>query len=164
MDNDFVKILNDHRALLYKVCNVYCRDPEERKDLFQEIVFQVWKSLKTFRNESAIGTWMYRIALNTAITHFRKEKQRSELKISMEEFQYNAECTDEEQKINELFSAIETLDKIDKSIILLYLEEKSYDEISDITGLTKSNVGVRLNRIKTKLFDKLNPSLWTSNY
>jgi RNA polymerase sigma-70 factor (ECF subfamily) len=163
MENDFVKILNDHRALLYKVCNVYCRDPEDRKDLFQEIVLQVWKSLKTFRNESAIGTWMYRIALNTAITHFRKEKQRSELKISMEEIQHSAEGTDEEQKINELFNAIETLDKIDKSIILLYLEEKSYDEISDITGLTKSNVGVRLNRIKTKLSDKLNPSLWTSN-
>jgi RNA polymerase sigma factor (sigma-70 family) len=164
MENDFVKILNDHRGLLYKVCNVYCRDPEDRKDLFQEIVLQVWKSIKTFRNESAIGTWMYRIALNTAITHFRKEKQRSELKISMQEIQHIAEATDEEQKINELFVAIETLDKIDKSIILLYLEEKSYDEISDITGLTKSNVGVRLNRIKTKLSDKLNPALWTSNY
>jgi RNA polymerase sigma factor (sigma-70 family) len=164
MKNDFVKILNDHRALLYKVCNVYCRDPEDRKDLFQEIVLQVWKSLKTFRNESTIGTWMYRIALNTAITHFRKEKQRSELKISIGEIQHHDEGTNEEQKINELLNAIETLDKIDKSIVLLYLEEKSYDEISEITGLTKSNVGVRLNRIKTKLSNQLNPSLWTSNY
>jgi RNA polymerase sigma factor (sigma-70 family) len=156
MDNYFVDLLNKHRGLLYKVCNIYCSDPEDRKDLFQEIVIQVWKSLPTFRNESAVSTWMYRIALNTAITHFRKEQKQPD-KLALTDFDIPDFPSGDllEEKTSKLFEAIEKLDKLDKSIILLFLEEKSYEEISDITGLSKSNVGVRLNRIKTKLFTNL---------
>lgn len=158
MDNNkkFIEILNSHRALIYKVCHIYCSDPEDRKDLFQEIVLQVWKSLESFRQESLLSTWMYRVALNTAITHFRKKK-RSVSKISITGIDIPEITGDDtkEEHLRELFAAIEYLDKLDKSIILLYLDEKSYEEISDITGLSRSNVGVRLNRIKTKLSNTL---------
>lgn len=152
MRKEFVDVLNNHRGLIYKVCHLYCDDPEDRKDLFQEIVLQVWKSLGNFRQESSIGTWMYRIALNTAITHLRKEK-RSGGKVSLDGIDIPElnEDSEKEEQLKQLFKAIENLDRIDKSVILLHLEEKSYEEISEITGLTRTNVGVRLNRIKAKL-------------
>ena len=152
MRKEFVDILNNHRGLIYKVCHLYCDDPEDKKDLFQEIVLQVWKSLGSFRQESTIGTWMYRIALNTAITHFRKEKRLGG-KVSLNGIDIPDlnDSSEKEDQLKELFKAIENLDRIDKSIILLYLEEKNYEEISEITGLTRTNVGVRLNRIKIKL-------------
>src|SRR5690606_33665798 len=103
------------------------------------------------------STWMYRVALNTAITHFRKDKQRgnavSILEIDIPDIQEHDET---EERMKQLFKAIDTLDKIDKSVILLFLDEKSYEEISEITGLSKSNVGVKLNRIKAKLSTKIN--------
>ena len=153
MENDLVEILNNYQGLIYKVCNLYCQDREDRKDLFQEIVFQVWKSLGSFQHKSSISTWMYRIALNTAITHFRKEKRTFNHHFSLNNIEI-PELNDSEEKEEQfmsLFAAIHDLDKIDKSIILLYLEEKTYAEISEITGLSKSNVGVKLNRIKAKL-------------
>jgi len=152
MRKEFVDILNNHRGLIYKVCHLYCDDPEDRKDLFQEIVLQVWKSLGSFREESTIGTWMYRIALNTAITHFRKEKRLGgKVSLTGIDIPDLNDSNEKEDQLRELFKAIENLDRIDKSIILLYLEEKNYEEISEITGLTRTNVGVRLNRIKIKL-------------
>jgi RNA polymerase sigma-70 factor (ECF subfamily) len=151
-DTDFIDLLNNHRGLIYKVCGLYCDDPEDRKDLFQEIVLQIWKSLGSFRNESALSTWMYRIALNTAITHLRKEK-KGITKVPLVEIDTPAlnDNDETEDLMRQMYKAIEHLDKIDKSIVLLYLEDKSYDEISEITGLSRSNVGVRLNRIKIKL-------------
>jgi len=156
MRKEFVDILNNHRGLIYKVCHLYCDDPEDRKDLFQEIVLQVWKSLESFRQESTIGTWMYRIALNTAITHFRKEKRLGgKVSLTGIDIPDLNDSSEKEDQLKELFKAIEDLDRIDKSIILLYLEEKNYEEISEITGLTRTNVGVRLNRIKIKLSNKI---------
>lgn len=156
MGDRFIEILNLHRGLIYKVCNLYCSDPEDRKDLFQEIVLQVWKSLGSFRQESSLTTWMYRIALNTAITHLRKEK-RSPMQVSLTSIDIPdvAEDGGKEEMLTELFIAIERLDKIDKSIVLLYLEKKSHEEISEITGLTRSNVAVRFSRIKSKLSNVL---------
>jgi RNA polymerase sigma-70 factor (ECF subfamily) len=152
MNTEFIDILNNHRGLIFKVCNIYCADREDRKDLFQEIVLQIWKSLGSFRNESALSTWMYRIALNTAITHLKKQKRSvSPLSIEGIEIPDINDSDEKEESMKQLFAAIEQLNKIDKSIVLLYLEEKSYDEISDITGLSKTNVGVKLNRIKAKL-------------
>lgn len=152
MDKEFIDILNNHRGLIYKVCNLYCADPEDRKDLFQEIVLQIWKSWGSFRHEAKLSTWMYRIALNTAFTHFRKDKRSlSVVSLTGIEIPDISDGDEKEEPLKQLFTAIDHLDKLDKSLILLYLEEKSYEEISEITGLTKSNVGVRLNRIKTKL-------------
>ena len=158
MDETFVEILNNHRALIYKVCNLYCSDKEDRKDLFQEIVLQIWKSFKSFRHESSLSTWMYRIALNTAITHFKKEKRMPNYPLSLDgiEIPDIRDQDEKEEQLQQLSLAIEQLDKIEKSIVLLYFEKKSYEEISEITGLSKSNVGVKLNRIKTKLASILN--------
>lgn len=156
MDENFVDIINKHRALIYKVCRLYCADPEDQKDLFQEIILQVWKSLGSFRQESSLSTWMYRVALNTAITHFKKERRLgSRIPLAGIEIPDIGSGDNNDELLAELFKAIEDLDKIDKSIILLYLEEKTYDEISMISGLSKSNVGVRINRIKTKLSKRI---------
>jgi RNA polymerase sigma factor (sigma-70 family) len=157
MDKGFIDILNNHRALIYKVCNLYCDDPEDRKDLFQEIVIQVWKSMDSFRHESALSTWMYRVALNTAITHFKKDKRSIKpVSITGIDIPDLEDSPEKEETSRHLYKAIEHLDKVDKSIILLYLEDKSYEEIGEITGLSKSNVGVKLNRIKIKLSNTLN--------
>lgn len=154
---DLINILNNHRGLIFKVCNIYCRDSEDRKDLFQEIVLQTWKSLPSFRGDSALSTWMYRIALNTAITHLKKEKRLevSRLDVVKWEIPDLADSVVADERHALLYQAIDRLDKFEKSIILLYLDEKSYDEISEILGITRTNVGVRINRIKIKLSSTL---------
>lgn len=154
---DLISILNNHRGLIFKVCNIYCRDSEDRRDLFQEIVLQTWKSLPSFRGDSALSTWMYRIALNTAITHLKKEKRLevSRLDVVNWEIPDLADSGVADERHTLLYEAIDRLDKIEKSIILLYLDEKSYEEISEILGITRTNVGVRINRIKIKLSSTL---------
>ena len=154
MEKDFVEMLNTHRGIIYKVCNLYCHDEEEKKDLFQEIVLQLWKAYPSFRSESLNTSWMYRVGLNTAISNLRKEVKKPDRKsITAEEFQIPDMSfdTEQEEKLGMLKLAIEKLSEIEKAIIMLYLEEKTYDEIADIIGISNSNVGVRLNRIKQKL-------------
>ena len=147
-------MVNKHRGILYKVCNLYCNDTEDKKDLFQEIVLQLWRSFRNFRHDSQPSTWMYRVALNTAISNFRKESRKPErFAISDKELQIPDmnEWADQSENLRSLKQAIDQLTQIEKAIILLYLEEKSYEEISDIIGITRTNVGVKLNRIKSKL-------------
>ena len=153
MEKEFIQLINDHRALIFKVCNLYCADHENRKDLFQEVVLQLWKSFPGFRKESASSTWIYRVALNTAISNFRKELRKPErTSISLREFDIpNMPETDDKERRSSLSLAIDKLTEIEKAIIMLYLDEKSYEEISEIIGISNSNVGVRLNRIKIKL-------------
>ena len=154
MEKDFVDMINIHRGIIYKVCNLYCNDEEDKKDLFQEIVLQLWKAFPSFRNESLNTSWMYRVALNTAISNFRKESKKPDRKsISDADFQIPdvSFYAEENEQLNLLKQAIEKLSAIEKAIIMLYLEDKSYDEIAEIVGISNSNVGVRLNRIKTKL-------------
>lgn len=133
---------------------MYCDAEEDRNDLFQEIVAQLWKSFPTFRNESKITTWMYRVGLNTAITTFKKNKRRPDKnQLSYENFQvadenYEAET---EENIRLLHRAVARLTGIEKSIILLFLENKKYEEIAEITGITQNYVRVKMNRIKKKL-------------
>ena|ERR671912_1991247 len=154
IEKDFIKLINDHRALIFKICNIYCRDPGLRLDLFQEIVLQLWKAFPSFRGESSGITWIYRVALNTAISDFRKEKRRpGKHSITSNEFAIPdiTFVPDTIDETNSLQQAIDRLTDIEKAIVMLYLDEKSYEEIGDITGLSISNVGVRINRIKKKL-------------
>lgn len=147
-------MINHHRGILYKVCNLYCSDKVDREDLFQDIVIQLWKSFPSFRSESKISTWMYRVALNTAISYFRKEIKKPErLSISSIEFEIPAitDFPDNHDDLKLLNDAIQRLTKIEKALIMLYLEDKSYRDISDVLGISNSNVGVKLNRIKLKL-------------
>ncbi|MGM9510704.1 RNA polymerase sigma factor [Larkinella sp. GY13] len=153
MEKEFVSLLNRHPGILYKVCSLYCKDRDDRNDLFQEIVLQLWKAYPTFKNESAVSTWMYRIALNTAISNFRKKSGKpqpvsfSDLEIQIPDLR--EDIADEE--ISLLYASIEQLSPVEKAVISLYLDDRSYDEMATILGISKSNVGVKLNRIKTKL-------------
>jgi RNA polymerase sigma factor (sigma-70 family) len=154
MEEVFINLINNHRGIIFKVCNLYCRDKEDQKDLFQEVTLQLWKSLPSFRNESLMTTWMYRVALNTAISHFRKESRKPDREgIAVADLQIPdlSGMAEENDKLALLKEAIQQLTKVEKAIIMLYLEEKSYAEISEIMGITHSNVGVKLNRIKIKL-------------
>ncbi len=138
---------------------MYCDDNEDAEDLFQDILFQLWKSWPTFNSDSKVSTWMYRIGLNTAITRLRKNKQRP-LFQSLTLAQHSIP-NDSSQRLDILFdeelqNAIASLNKMDKGIVMLYLDEKSYKEIGEIMGLTESNVGVKINRIKEKLRKTIN--------
>lgn len=147
-------MINTHRGIIFKVCRVYGYEKEYMEDLFQEIVLQLWKSFPGFRKESKASTWMYRVSLNTAVSHFRKEiKKPGRYPITKAEFQIPdlSQFSDENENLLLLDQAIRQLTKIEKAIIMLYLEEKNYQEISEIMGISHSNVGVKLNRIKTKL-------------
>ncbi|WP_111630503.1 RNA polymerase sigma factor [Larkinella arboricola] len=153
MEKEFVSLLNRHPGILYKVCSLYCKEPADREDLFQEIVLQLWRAYPGFKNESSVTTWMYRIALNTAISNFRRKAVKVQgVPFSENELQIpdlREDTTDEE--VRALYGAIEQLSPIEKAVITLYLDDRSYDEIATIIGITKTNVGVKLNRIKAKL-------------
>jgi RNA polymerase sigma factor (sigma-70 family) len=150
----FLQIITQNQGLIHKVCRVYCDTSEDREDLFQEIVAQLWHSFHRFRHESKVSTWMYRVALNTAITHFKKAKRRPDRdNLQFSNFQMAQDEYDEtvEQQLKSLHGAIAKLTGIEKSITLLYLEEKGYEEIADIVGITQNYVRVKMNRIKAKL-------------
>jgi RNA polymerase sigma-70 factor (ECF subfamily) len=157
LEQQFVQTINQHQGILHKVCRIYCHNATEREDLFQEIVLQLWKAFPSFRNESKITTWMYRIALNTAISGLRKKRiVTTELEsISFqvaEALQYHMD-----EELQRLYNAIEHLSDIEKSIVLLYLEDKPYEEIAEITGITANYVAVKMSRIKEKLRTLLKP-------
>ncbi|MFW6259925.1 MAG: RNA polymerase sigma factor, partial [Tangfeifania sp.] len=143
-----------NQGIIHKVCNLYCDSQEDRNDLFQEIVAQLWKSYPSFRQESKVTTWMYRVALNTAITSFKKSKRRPDQNsLTYENFQLEDEGydTETEENIKMLHAAVSQLTGVEKSIILLYLENRKYEEIAEITGITQNYVRVKMNRIKKKL-------------
>jgi RNA polymerase sigma factor (sigma-70 family) len=150
----FIDLISTHQGLIHKVCSMYCDHEEERRDLFQEVVLQLWRAYDGFRGQAKISTWMYRIALNTAITGFRKQKRRPLLETLPDSSallpSYDPDYEqDEKRKL--LYQAINQLSEIEKAIVMLHLEDHSYDEIAEIVGITRNHVGVKLNRIKGKL-------------
>ena len=154
MEKEFLQIIKRNQGIIHKVCNIYCDDQDDRNDLFQEIVAQLWKSFPSFREESKFSTWMYRVALNTAITTFKKTKRRPDQnRLTYENFQVKDENydTETEDEIKNLHRAVAQLTGIEKSIVLLFLENKKYEEIAEITGITQNYVRVKMNRIKKKL-------------
>ena len=154
MEKEFLQIIKRNQGIIHKVCNIYCDDQDDRNDLFQEIVAQLWKSFPSFREESKFSTWMYRVALNTAITTFKKTKRRPDQnRLTYENFQVKDENydTETEDEIRNLHRAVAQLTGVEKSIVLLFLENKKYEEIAEITGITQNYVRVKMNRIKKKL-------------
>ncbi|HSM47246.1 MAG TPA: sigma-70 family RNA polymerase sigma factor [Draconibacterium sp.] len=154
MEKEFLQIIKKNQGIIHKVCNIYCDDQDDRNDLFQEIVAQLWKSFPSFREESKFTTWMYRVALNTAITTFKKTKRRPDQnRLTYENFQVKDENydTETEDEIKSLHRAVAQLTGVEKSIVLLFLENKKYEEIAEITGITQNYVRVKMNRIKKKL-------------
>lgn len=150
----FIELIEKNQGIIHKVCNMYCDGPQDRKDLFQEILLQLWRSYANFRGEARMSTWMYRVALNTAISGLRKRKRREvEQGLSDRELELVALSPDreKEEKKKFLYEAIKLLSDVEKAIIMLHLEEHTYEEIAGIIGITSNNVGVKINRIKVKL-------------
>lgn len=153
-NEEFLDKVLTNQGIIHKVCGIYCDTAQDREDLFQEIISQLWRSFPTFRNESKVSTWMYRVSLNTAITHFKKDKRRPDRdNFDRPNFQIVSEEYDDtyEENVKRLYNAVSQLTGIEKSITLLYLEEKKYDEIAEIVGITQNYVRVKMNRIKAKL-------------
>ncbi len=150
----FVELVDAHQGLIHKVCILYETDHDAREDLFQEIVLQLWKSFPNFRGDSKITTWMYRIALNTAISALRKYK-RKPFTEDIKEYHFNIseQYDNEEQKENlqKLQRAIRQLPEIERGMIMMALDEIPYEEIAETIGITQNNVRVRMNRIREKL-------------
>lgn len=160
LEHQFVTELERNQNIVHKVCTLYTNDRDSHKDLFQEITIQLWKAYPKFRGDSKFSTWMYRVALNTAITLYRKSKKSIPtqdyesviFKISADEY----DPTEEEQ-LKLMYNALKQLGDIDKALVFLYLEDKNYTEISETLGITEVNARVKMNRIKIKLRTILNP-------
>jgi RNA polymerase sigma-70 factor (ECF subfamily) len=133
---EFVEIIKENEGLIYKITKVYASTKEDAQDLYQEIIYQLWKSFGSFRNESKMSTWIYRVALNTSIAHLNKDKRKGN-QIPIDDNLLNRSDTNEnlkKERIEDLYAQIKKLNTVEKGIILLYLEGKNYDEISVITG------------------------------
>lgn len=152
---DFVLLVETHQGIIHKICRLYRDTREDREDLFQEITFQLWKSLPGFKNDAKISTWMYRIALNTAIATFRKRKHSIEYRAALPDLAVEQPNDDLIVRQELLFTALKKLDDGDKAVITLYLEDFSYQQIAEVTGISENYVGVKLNRIKTKIQKQL---------
>lgn len=146
-------LINEHRPMLHKVCNVYCHSAADRQDLFQEIIIQSWKAYPKFRGDSKFSTWLYRIALNTAISDLRKQERRVKLAFPEQAPELSIDQSGEikEEQLKNLYAAIAQLGEIEKAIVMLYLDDKSYDEMEEILGINQNNLRVKMNRIKEKL-------------
>jgi RNA polymerase sigma-70 factor (ECF subfamily) len=157
LKKEFLEILSNYQGIIYKVSLVYFKSKTDREDNFQEIVYQLWKSYPKLQNKNSIGSWIYAVSINISISKIKKEK-RIEYQENVPELPDKSDIIDEitkNESLQLLVKAIYNLDEIDKSIMLLYLEERSYDEIAEIIGISKSNVGVRINRAKKELTQNL---------
>ena len=151
----FRDFLNENVGVVRRICRIYTNHADDYQDYFQEVVLQLWKAFGTFRGEAQASTWVYRVALNVCLS-LLKGKKRRVAEVSLEPDHWgnvaheDYDATQEEQ-VQQLYAAIRQLNEIDRAVILLFLEGKKYEEISDILGISLSNVGVKINRVKKQL-------------
>jgi RNA polymerase sigma-70 factor (ECF subfamily) len=153
-EKDFLDVLRQHERMIHKICHVYASDTSTKQDLFQEIILQLWKSFNRFRNESKISTWIYRIALNTALTQKRRSKSKVSLSFLGFIFEDKVEENDSsgyQENLDLLYGAIGKLTEVEKAIVMLYLDDKSYEEMEEVLGISQGTLRVKMNRIKEKL-------------
>ena len=146
----FQTLVDEHKKILYKVCNSYCKNRHDREDLAQEIVIQLWQSFGSFDDRCRFSTWMYRICLNVAISFYRRESTRTRYVLSDEEHLLNAidETAIQSEEIQILYQFIKGLDPLNKALVLLYLDGNSYLEIADVLGISETNVATKISRLK----------------
>src|SRR5580692_6481987 len=159
-DAEFLQLIRDNKGILFKISSSYCRNRDDREDLIQEIIYQLWKSAGGFDTNRKFSTWMYRIALNVAISFYRRQR-RSGLRITFGGDLHLMEMEDRtegeaemEEKIDLLQQFISELGELDKALMILYLEERGYREIAEVLGITETNVATKLSRIKGRLKQK----------
>lgn len=150
LQDRFLKEIKSNHRIIRKVCLIYARTKDDQEDLFQECLYNAWKAFPDFRGDAKFSSWLYRVALNTALYHNRKNKSVS-MEVDFELASHPFVEPDEEDSLAQLYQAIAVLNAVEKSVILLSLEGLSYREIGEITGFTETNVGAKLNRIKEKL-------------
>ncbi len=156
-ESEFVKVIKDNEGIIYKIARMYTNGSYDMNDLYQDMVYQLWKYFDTFKGDSKLSTWIYRVALNTAITQWRKEKREGQ-KVDIEHlFLKQTDSYDDEFEIRLklVYDHIKQLNAIEKGLMLLLLEGKKYEEIAEVTGFTASNVGTRISRIKKKLKEQI---------
>ena len=152
LEKEFLDMIEAQKRTIYKVCYMYANDQDDLNDLFQETVLNLWKGFPNYRGDSKLTTWVYRIAMNTCITYLRHESHRPQtVPMTANVASQMAADEDTEARLQELYRLINRLGKLERALILLWLEERSYQEMADILGLSKTNVAVKLNRIKEKL-------------
>lgn len=153
----FVELIHAHQGIVYRICSVYASTPEDREDLNQEILLQCWRSFASFRGDALFSTWLYRIALNTALLRMRKKKGQRDLTrmIGGTADRPGINPADTATDVELLYHCIQQLTAVDRAIILLYLEHRTYEEIAEITGLSRTNISVRVVRIKDRLRELL---------
>jgi RNA polymerase sigma-70 factor, ECF subfamily len=152
-EKQFESLIRDNELLIYKVCRIYAYTEADRQDLFQEIVIQLWKAFPKFKSQSKFSTWLYRVALNTAISGLRRQKDFID---SYEPATLPQQIVDDtsleaEEQLKLLYKAIEQLNQVEKAIVMLYMDDKSYEEMEEILGMSQGNLRVKMNRIKEKL-------------
>jgi len=152
-EEEFVRQVQANQGIIQKICRLYGQTRHDREDLFQEIIVQLWKAVPKFQEQSRFSTWLYRVALNTAISDFRKKRRTlAVIQTEVASLEIESELIDDkDERLKTLYAAISRLQEIDKAIVMLYLEDKSYDEMEDILGISASTLRVRMNRIKEKL-------------
>ena len=154
LETKFLLDFENNQNIVHKVCRIYTTDSDAHKDLFQEITIQLWKNYSKFRGDSKFSTWMYRVALNTAISLYRKSSKRiktedySDIEYKIQSVEYD---DNQELQLKALYAAIHQLNDIDKALIFLYLEDKPFKEISITLGISDINARVKMNRAKEKL-------------
>ena len=162
---DFVVALHDYQPLVRRVCRLYCQDADDRQDLFQEIVLQLWRAWPRYvpQPETKLSTWLYRIALNVAISNLRQRTRRpAAVGLEDEAARHLAQASEnsayEPEEMAALYAAINRLSDVDKAFVLLYLEDRPYEEMADILGITQNNVRVKMHRVQEKLRRLLIPA------
>ncbi len=152
----FISVLGDHELLIRKVCRVYAHTTEDREDLYQDVIIQLWRSFDKYDPSFKYSTWMYRIALNVSFSRLRKQKKRDKQKIEETLYPRRSDDTESQELIDQLYAFIYEMRPLDRALMLLYLEDKSHAEISEILGISKSNVGTKIGRLKTLLQERFN--------
>jgi RNA polymerase sigma-70 factor (ECF subfamily) len=158
-EHEFLALVRANEGRLRHICRVYGRDVEARKDLYQEIMFQLWRSLPSFAGAATIDTWVYRVALNTALTHARRRPAHvetpldddTEAAVSAASPEAGDEAPELREQSERLYAAIDRLNAVDRMLVTMYLDDRSYREMAEVIGITESNVGVKLHRIKKLL-------------
>ena len=160
LQENFTKLVNEHKGIVYKIANAYCSNDEDRKDLVQEIIIQIWRALPSYDGEHRLSTWLYRIILNVSISFYRRNKTRKNktLLLLQDVLNYVDEGDDPEidEEIRQLYSYINELRELDRALMILYLDSRSYSEIAEILGISETNVSTKIGRIKVQLRQKLN--------
>ncbi len=152
LEKEFLDMIEVQKRTIYKVCYMYANDQDDLNDLFQETVLNLWKGFPSYRGDSKLTTWVYRIAMNTCITFLRHASHRPQtVPMTANVASQMTADEDTEARLQDLYKLINQLGKLERALILLWLEERSYQEMADILGLSKANVAVKLNRIREKL-------------